>query len=656
MKCLKCGAKLIGDAKFCSYCGAKVEEDTEMPPIPETKDKDESKSNKIKEKFLEYWNELSKFGKFVTIGITVFAILALVAFLAGRIVAGILSIVQIAIVVAAILMKKNIIKVPQSWIPIVAVVASFVLIIPYFRLFKINSADYVKYDWDAVVLADMLPEPESPYGEIISNSEDYLSLDVTKTSTTQYKDYIEACKDKGFTIDTEVTGSFFYAYNDKGYKLSLSHYDYNSEMHINLDSAMEMETIIWPDSEMVMLLPVPKSTTGKIYNNDEDGFSVYIGNTTIDDYNTYVKACEKKGFTVDAQKKDKTFSAKNIDSYKLSVDYKGNNVIYISVTEPEFDVTVEVECVENWIFSKYDVELSIDDEFEGTIPHGDKKTFEVVLKRGKHTISFESAEDDTLDGEVEVEITKNETIKLKISCSSFGVDVELLSETAPKDEDSSKEATSNTEETQKPADTAGAPDVWTNLLEKHYEEVKKQFEDAGFTNVTCVAHEIDFNEENVFEGSVVNIAVGEEADICTFEKGEQWPKDIKIRIDYRVKPAKPDTTKIVLPQEDSKLGKDLDTKGTSTVYYINTDNISNKPSTTTWGSATVTDGVAEYLDYLKDLGFTVTVTDTTHKEPYSGYHTYETDFKVSNASVSWTMYLCIQKEQYVEYELDVHLN
>lgn len=593
MKCLKCGAELTDDTKFCSYCGAKVEEDTDMPPIPQNEDKNsdtngdvgfddsvytepissqksESKSNKVKEKFLEYWNKLSKFGKLATIGIAVFTILALVAFLAGRIVAGILSIIQIAIVVVAILMKKNIIKVPKSWIPIVAVVASFVLIIPYFSLFKINSADYVKYDWDTVVLAEMLPEPESPYGEIISNSEDYLSLDVTKTTEAQYKDYIEACKDKGFTIDTEATGSFFYAYNDKGYKLSLSYYDYDSEMHINLDSAMEMETITWPDSEMAKLLPVPKSTTGKIYSNDEDGFSVYIGNTTIDDYNAYVKACEEKGFTVDAQKKDKTFSAKNADSYKLSVDYKGNNVIYISVAEPEFEVTIEVECVENLIFSKYDVELSIDDDFEGTISHGDKETFEVVLKRGNHTISFESAEDDTLDGEVEVEITKNETIKLKISCSSFGVDVELLSGTTAKDDDSSKETTSNTEENQKPA--------------------------------------------------------------------------------------KPDTTKIVLPQEDSKLGKDLDTKGTSTVYYINTDNISNKPSTTTWGSATVTDGVAEYLDYLKDLGFTVTVTDTTHKEPYSGYHTYETNFEVSNDSVSWTMYLYIQKEQYVEYELDVHLN
>ena len=93
-----------------------------------------------------------------------------------------------------------------------------------------------------------------------------------------------------------------------------------------------------------------------------------------------------------------------------------------------------------------------------------------------------------------------------------------------------------TEDPSQNENMAGAPDIWTNLLEKHYEEVKKQFEEAGFTNITCVAHEIDYDENHVFEGSVVNIAIGEDGDICTFEKGEQWAKDIKIRIDYRVKP------------------------------------------------------------------------------------------------------------------------
>ena len=74
------------------------------------------------------------------------------------------------------------------------------------------------------------------------------------------------------------------------------------------------------------------------------------------------------------------------------------------------------------------------------------------------------------------------------------------------------------------------------------------------------------------------------------------------------------------------------------------------------GKATVTDGVAEYLDYLKELGFTIKITETKKSEPHSGFHLYETKFKVSNSEISWTMYLCIQDEDFVEYELDINLN
>ena len=182
MKCLKCGAELSEDTKFCSYCGAKVEAQTEIPPIPpEVEEADEPKTeekytyqnntvynapvaskpasnaDKIKTKFLSVWSKLSKFGKIAAIGITVFVILGLVAFLAGRIFAGILAVAQIAIVVVAILMKKQIIKVPKTWIPLVAIILSFVLIVPYFCLFKVNMADYEKYAWNEVVLANMLP-------------------------------------------------------------------------------------------------------------------------------------------------------------------------------------------------------------------------------------------------------------------------------------------------------------------------------------------------------------------------------------------------------------------------------------------------------------------------------------------------------------------
>ncbi len=496
MKCLKCGAELSEDTKFCSYCGAKVEAQTEIPPIPPEAEKAEepkmeekysyqnntinttsltskptSNADKIKTKFLGIWNKLSKFGKIAAIGITVFVILGLVAFLAGRIFAGILAVVQIAIVIVAILMKKQIIKVPRTWIPLVPIVLSFVLIVPYFGLFKVNMADYEKYAWNEVVLADMLPKPKSPYGEIISNSEDYLSLDVTKTSEEQYGKYIEDCKNKGFTIDAETTGSFFCAYNDKGYKLSLSYYD--NKMHIGLDAAMELGTLTWSDSEMAKLLPVPKSTIGNIRQDDEKGFVAYIGETTIDEYNAYVEACEDKGFTVDANKTEKLYSAKNEDAYKLSVEYKGNNMIYISVDEPEFDVSIEIECVENLIFSKYDVETYIDGDHKGTISHGDKEKYSEVLTKGKHTISFQSAEDDTLDGEIEVDISKSETLKLKISCSSSGINIDLIAGT-----------TNDNPEENKSTETEDSTIVVTmsedDFIGMHYTDAEAKLREMGF--------------------------------------------------------------------------------------------------------------------------------------------------------------------------------
>ena len=472
-----------------------------------------------------FWKQRSRLGKLATISLALFTLFAFIALVSGKVGAVIVSFLAIGFTVVGILMKRQVIKAKKTWLPLLSIILSFVLVLPYFSFFGSDAPGREKYNWEEVVLADILPQPVSPYGETISNSEDYLSMDVTETTQDQYKDYIAACESKGFTIDKESSDSNFSAFNETGYKLSLSYYDYSSEMHINVDSAMEIEAITWPETEMAKLLHVPTSTTGKIQSNDEDGFTVYIGGTSIEDYNAYVKSCEEKGFTVDAQKDDKHYTAKNAESYKLTVNYEGNNIVYISITEPEFKINIEVECVENWVFSKYDVDVSIDDMFEGTITHGDTETFETVLKRGNHTISFESADDDTLDGNVEMNVSKDETIKLKISCSSSGVDVEVVSGTTAEDAEKAK-------------NMVGAPDVWTNLLEKHYEEVKKQFEDTGFTNVTCVAHEIDYDENNVFEGSVVNIAIGEDGDICTFEKGEQWEKDIKIRIDYRVKPAK----------------------------------------------------------------------------------------------------------------------
>ena len=66
--------------------------------------------------------------------------------------------------------------------------------------------------------------------------------------------------------------------------------------------------------------------------------------------------------------------------------------------------------------------------------------------------------------------------------------------------------------------------------------------------------------------------------------------------------------KVVLPESNSKLGRNFDSEGRSTWYYINVDDIKNKPVKKKWKSVTVTDGVAEYLNRLENLGYKGSIT------------------------------------------------
>lgn len=461
MFCPFCGVQIEDKMKFCFNCGKsldfneveQVQEVTVEENVNETmaedsvvehaiekanstkeKPKNEAKNNekntiieKVKRKLAEAWWDLSAFGKISTVVIIAALLFGLVAFMAGKIFAMIVAIIQIVVVVVALLMKKKVIKVVQKWLAPLLLSLSIILMFPFFWLFKIDITNYEKYDWEEVILADLLPKPASPYGEISSNLDSYLSLKVLVVTEEEYNKYLESCKEAGYTIDAELVGTSYYAYNDAGYKLLLNYYDYNSEMHIGLDEGMQLGELSWSNSEMAQLLPVPKSTIGEIQKDDEDGYSVYVGNMSKEAFANYVATCEEKGFTVDANNQGKYYTAKNAESYKLSVEYKGNNIIYISIKEPEFNISVEVECVENWFFSKYDVKVYVDDDFEGTITHGGTDAYEMVLAKGNHVIRFVSVDDETVNGTVETIVNKDETYKFKISCSSTGIEIDTLS-------------------------------------------------------------------------------------------------------------------------------------------------------------------------------------------------------------------------------------
>lgn len=204
------------------------------------------------------------------------------------------------------------------------------------------------------------------------------------------------------------------------------------------------------------------------------------------------------------------------------------------------------------------------------------------------------------------------------------------------------------------------PMGYKDYIGKDYQEVEKALKTLGFTNIVK-EDSVTTNVSNT-DGEVYAIKIAYKS----FDKGDAFRSGEKAVISYyrmktpeemaeeeRSKPQ--ETTGVVLPTNDSKLGKDFDSNDGSTVYYINVDGRTNVPKLTRWGKAVVTDGVSAYLDYLEDLGYTVSITNRDSDEPYSGFHTYDTSFKVKGDTISWTMSLNIQDEDYVEYMLYIEM-
>lgn len=194
-----------------------------------------------------------------------------------------------------------------------------------------------KFSWKDIELGSVLPEPRSHVGRIVINSDDHLSIYIQKTSKNDYKDYLSKCQDKGFTIESEKSDTRYSAYNEDGYELSLWYDEHDEELNISLDAPMDMSTLQWPTSELVSLLPVPKSTIGTISSETSDRFFVYVGKTSLEDYRNYVNECSANGFSVDYDKGDKYYYADNEDGYHISLKYQGNDVMSIEIEKPEED-------------------------------------------------------------------------------------------------------------------------------------------------------------------------------------------------------------------------------------------------------------------------------------------------------------------------------
>ncbi|MBR5544106.1 MAG: zinc ribbon domain-containing protein [Clostridia bacterium] len=505
MHCPKCNVEITNGAKFCSSCGYKLNNFVEEMKTEKVAIASQTKDNILR-------------------------------------------------MVADVFSNKN--RKKSLAIALVAIVALIIIGIissnDFTNKTKNNSIDF---EWSNIVLCNVIPEPDSTFGEIYYNDSQKLSLDLCDISYSDFQNYANACKSKGFNIEVSFLTNKFEAYNQDGFHISIYYDEDNKTMSVSLTAKRKFGELVWPtESFNVSLLPVPKSTKGSIEKDNATGFIAFVDGLNKDDFLAYTEECKTLGFNIDITEFEKSFSAKNKDGYKLKIDYQGNCIVRIEIIEPEYNITLNIECTENWFFSTYDIKIYVNDEYKANLQHGETDCLNLVLRKGTYTIRFENADDSNVIGTSSFDVVKDDEFKFGLYCTSSAINVTPSNNTKVT-EQSTESTTDN---------NIVLPFSCWDLEEIHYSEAVKKLEDAGFTNVDSIGFEIENPAKNVKDGSVVVISLNGDA---AWEKGMSVPKDSEIIVKYRIIE---ETTEEETTEEETtkkKNGKTVYTTPTGEKYH-----------------------------------------------------------------------------------------
>lgn len=281
-----------------------------------------------------------------------------------------------------------------------------------------------RFNWsDAVLVSAGLPDPSTDKGEITVNTAEELTVRLDNINAGTFNSYVSGCEDKGYSVDPEKSDVTYSAFNSEGYRVSITFDPDESTMSIDVTSPPTLNNIKWPDTPLGGLLPKPEYKNGCINENSEDLLSMDLGGISADKYKDYVAEVKKGGYVYNEDESGKHYSAENEDGYRLTADYKGNNMISVSIGVPEYKVELVADCDRNIAFSKYNVKIYADDSLLGTLAHGTTETYSCTLKKGGHIFRFECEDDNTVKGTLNVNVSGDSTYKVNLHCTSLSVGV-----------------------------------------------------------------------------------------------------------------------------------------------------------------------------------------------------------------------------------------
>ena len=131
------------------------------------------------------------------------------------------------------------------------------------------------------------------------------------------------------------------------------------------------------------------------------------------------------------------------------------------VQTEKFTVQVKIECEENLLFSRYDVNIFIDDKLLGTLEHGATDTYTAELVEGEHTLKTEKEDESDVDGTVEFVVSDNMELSYQLSLSNDQIEIEKIE---PEQDASQNEEKTDEESAEKIKDTEEDKDAAEEVL------------------------------------------------------------------------------------------------------------------------------------------------------------------------------------------------
>ncbi|MCR5186198.1 MAG: hypothetical protein K6D97_03685 [Clostridia bacterium] len=225
----------------------------------------------------------------------------------------------------------------KAWFIILVVI---LVLVAFSKVSEITAGDPIKQN--QLMLGEQLPEFPKKKGSVTVDNEEHLSLKLKNISKDTYYDYASEVK-KDYSVDSDSSSNTLTAFNNENFRVHLYYYESSKELSINVDAPKKLNDIAWPNTELVNSIPVPKSLKGEVSTEQSDGYAVFVGNTSKSDYDAYVNECMEKGYNINYHKGEKSFSANNEKGYKLTLEYRGGNTMYLYVNIPKEETSTTTE-------------------------------------------------------------------------------------------------------------------------------------------------------------------------------------------------------------------------------------------------------------------------------------------------------------------------